>query len=269
MFDWIKRRFAVDRSPMYAAIKRVANRALPASLTAREASAEHQAACEASQATWREAPRRPADDDPFVTLIAAPRQQGFVTLTLPEGPCLPLFTSPFRAMDYAAVRLAQHANVPVIVSSAADLAASMPTLIEGGVTSVAMDICPRCSVVLSAGVENLASPAMTIDMRAIVLGTRDARRELYLREAEECLHRSERQVARDIALEIVAHVDAEDPRAHWLIGHTAIAEGDGAEFREARQFLELLGVQGWSTRLEDAWNQRATFGDYPPLPGRS
>jgi hypothetical protein len=269
VFDWIRRRFAADRSPMYAAIKQVASRTLPASLTDREGSAEHQAACEASQATWREAPLRPADDDPLVTLIAAPRQQGFVTLTLPEGRCLPLFTSPFRAMDYAAVRLALHANVPVIVSSAADLAAAMPTLIEGGVTSVAIDICPRCSVVLSAGVENLASPDMTIGMWSIALGARDARRALYLSEAEAYLRRGERPAARDIALEVVAHVDAEDPRAHWLIGQIAIAEGDGAEFREARQFLELLGVQGWSTRLDDAWNQRATFGDYPPMPGRS
>lgn len=268
MFDWIRRRVADDRSPMYGAIKRVPHPSLPASLAEREGSAEHEAACEASQASWREAPRRPADDAPLFSLIAGPRQGEFVTLELPEGRCLPLFTSPFRVVDYAAVRLAQHGNVPAIVSSVAELALATPSLIESGVTCVAIDICPRCDVVLATGLENLASPDMAIAMFSVTLGIREARRDLYLSEAEAYFRRGDRRVARDIALQVVAHVDAEDPRAHWLLGQIAIAERDRMEFREAQRFLELLGVQGWCSRLGEGWNQSASTADYPPMLGR-
>lgn len=153
MLEWIKQRFFPDRSPMYTAISRGHRGDAPATLLERETSAEHEANVGTSQARWREAPLRPADDAPLVTLITGPGGGAFVTLELPEGRCLPLFTSPFRAMDYAAVRLRQTWRVPVTVSSAADLARATPSLIAGGVTSVTVDTCPRCTVLLSMGIE--------------------------------------------------------------------------------------------------------------------
>ncbi len=269
MLDWIKQRFAADPSPIYTAIKRTPNRDLPAVLIELEQSAQHQADLEVSQARWREAPLRPADDAPLATTIAAPAETAFITLSLPQGPCLPLFTSPFRAMDYAAVRLGQKANVPVVVSSAADLVAAAPGLTQSGVVSVAVDICPRCLVAVLVGVESLVSTDRIITLCSVALGTRDARRELYLRDAESRLGWEDRRYAREVALAIVAHVDAEDPRAHWLIGQIAIADRNRGEFREALRFLELLGLPGWCTRLEEGWTQGAAPLAYPPGLGRS
>ncbi len=264
MLDWIKQRFASDPSPMYTAIKRVPQRELPAVLLEVEQSDQHHVELAAGRATWREAPLRPADDAPLLTTIKAAAGAAFITVDLPEGPCLPLFTSPFRALDYAGVRLGQTANVPVVVSSAADLVAVAPRLTQSGVVSVAVDICPRCATFAFVGVEELVSTDKVITLCSVILGARDARRELYLRDAEARLGWEDRRYAREVALAVVAHVDAEDPRPHWLIGQIAIADHNPREFREALRFLQLLGLQGWCTRLEDGWKQRAPSLDYPP-----
>lgn len=264
MLEWLKRRFGADPSPMYAAIKRQPNRELPPSLAEQHASADHQTAVEASCARLRSAPHRPADDVPLLHLLGAADGAGQVSLTLPEGLCLLLFTSPFRAMDYASVRLGRHTNVPATVCSPADLAMSGPSLTAGGVTHVAVDVCPRCETVLIAGAEALTSVDAVITLWSTALGVRDAQRELYLSHAALAVGRGERREAREIALEVVAHVDPQDPRPHWLLGQIAVASHDRSEFREAMAFLQLLGQHGWCTRLEDAWARGEPVFDHPP-----
>lgn len=263
MLDWLKRRFGSDPSPLYAAIKRQPNRELPPALAEQHASADHQAAVEASCARLRSAPHRPADDVPLLHMLGAGDGAGQVSLTLPEGLCLLLFTSPFRAMDYAAARLGRHTNVPATVCSPAELATAAESLAASGVTHVAVDVCPRCDTVLVAGAEALASIDGVITLWSTALGVRDAQRELFLTHADLAVGRGERREAREIALEVVGHVDPTDPRAHWLIGQIAVASRDRSEFREACAFLQLLGQHGWCTRLEDAWTRGEPVFDYP------
>lgn len=110
---------------------------------------------------------------------------------------------------------------------------------------------------------------MVITACSIALGSRDARRELYLGYAEECARFGDWALARDAALAVVAHVDAEDPRAHWLIGQAAISERNDGEFKEAQRLLQLLEWPTWCSRLGDAWNQPTATLDYPPRFGRA
>jgi len=64
-------------------------------------------------------------------------------------------------------------------------------------------------------------------------------------------------VARDVALELVGHVTAEDPRVHLLLGKLAIRVRDKGLLREAKRFLVLLKQNGAVEELQDADRMKA------------
>jgi len=266
MIDWLKRRFGSDKGPMYAEVQRVPSHTLPDDLQALEASLEHQQGLEACRRMLLEPPRRPDATAPLFFMLAGPSPGTLVTIVVPEsgGQCLPIFLSSTRAMDYAAVRLGRSGGVPGIATSVAELAAAAPGLLDGGIGNVAFDVCPRCSVMTSVGVESLASPERTLSIWAQVRASRDARSDLYLDYAGRCVERGEHRTARDIAFEIVAHVAPDDVRPHWLLGQISVAGGDRTLLAEATRFLRLLGSEGWAERLDACARAGTPEFAYPP-----
>jgi len=92
-----------------------------------------------------------------------------------------------------------------------------------------------------------------------------ARTELYLDYARAAALGGKRTVARDVALETVAHVGLEDPRVHYLLGQLAVALEDKEMLREARAFLKFLKHESWEQKLDEVARGGAPDFEVPDL----
>ena len=254
MLNWLKHRRSRDELPEYAAIRRTPNRGLPSDLGAREASQAFDAQCEVIQRSLREPPRRPQEHSPlFVGLLAA-SQQGVVTMTLPDwkSPCLPIFSTPFRAADYARTLLAHDPAVKYISSSPLELVGMLRDLSGMGIEHFALDRCPRCHHVTAIGCASITTADIAINCWCICKATELARLDLYLSHAQASARAGELEAAREVVLETIAHVSAEDPRAHLLLGQIAVALQDRPLLHEAKAFLQFFKLTSWELRLDEA-----------------
>jgi hypothetical protein len=82
--------------------------------------------------------------------------------------------------------------------------------------------------------------AKVILMRNIFKATEIARCGLYWEYARSAARSGEFIRARDVALELIGHVTAEDPRCHLLLGKLGIQLRDKRLLQEAKEFLAFL-----------------------------
>ncbi len=72
-----------------------------------------------------------------------------------------------------------------------------------------------------------------------------ARRGLYWDYGRSAARNGQLLCARDVALELVGHVTADDPYGHLLLGKLAVGLRDKQLLREAKAFLAVL-KQDWA-----------------------
>jgi hypothetical protein len=253
MLDWLKRKITRANMPEYAAIRKVPNRGLPSELAEKEAGQAFIAQRETIERSLREPPRRPQPESPlFVELLAA-GQAGVVTIPLPESgsPCLPIFSSPFRAADYIRTLLVSGPAVKYLSSSPLELVGMLHDLRGMGIEQFALDRCPRCNIFTAIGSASIATPDDAINCWSIWKATELARLDLYLSHARMSARTGALDEAREIVLETVAHVSLEDPRAHLLLGQIAVALQDRTLLREAKAFLQFFQLNSWEHRLDE------------------
>jgi hypothetical protein len=240
--------------PEYAAVRRTPNRGLPSELAEREAGETFVAQREALEHALGGPPRRPQADSPLFVALLAAGQAGVVTMTLPESgsPCLPIFSTPFRAADYIRVLLASGPAVKYLSSSPRELVAMLRDLRAMGIEQFALDRCPRCSIFTAIGSASITTADDAINCWTISKATELARLDLYLSHALGAARAGELDAAREVVLETVAHVSLEDPRAHLLLGQIAVALQDRTMLREARAFLQFFQLNSWQRRLDEA-----------------
>ena len=254
MLNWFTRGRSRDTLPEYAAIRRTPSRGLPSDLAEREASQAFDAQREAIERSLREPPRRPQEQSPlFVELLAA-SQEGVVTMTLPdrESPCLPIFSTPFRADDYIRTLLAHGPAVKHLSSNPLQLVRMLRDLRAMGIEHFALDRCPRCSIFTTISCASITTADDAINCWSIWKATELARLDLYLGHAQASARVGELEAAREVVLETIAHVSLEDPRAHLLLGQIAVALHDRRVLREAKAFLQFFKLNSWERRLDEA-----------------
>jgi len=254
MLNWLKRSKQRKKLPEYAEIRRKPNRELPSELAERETGLAFVSQREEIERSLREPPRRPQAESPlFVELIAA-SGVGVVTMTLPEGgiPCLPIFSSPFRAADYVRTHLDRGPAVKYLSSSPLELVAMLRDLRGMGIEQFALDRCPRCSIFTTIGSASITTADEAVTCWSIWKATELARLDLYLSYALASARVGHLTTAREVTLETVAHVSFEEPRAHFLLGQIAVALRDRALLREAKAFLQFFQLDRWEHRLEEA-----------------
>jgi len=252
MLDWLKGRR--ERAPEYAAVRNTPTRGLPSELAALEASETFRSQRDEIECSLRQRPHRPEPESAlFVELLAADGA-GVVTMTLPDGvaPCLPIFSSPFRAADYVRTQLDHGPPVRYLSSSPIGLIEMLRDLREMSVNRFALDRCPRCEIVMAIESASIETVDDVVSCWSVVKATELARSDLYLNYAQASARAGELGMARDVALESVSHVGFEDPRAHFLIGQIAIALHDRALLREAKAFLRFFQLGSWEGRLDEA-----------------
>ena len=252
MFRWLSRK-QKDSKPSYSLLKESPSRGLPQELADREASADF--------GQWRD--RIEADLDVqeevphLVTFLEAGNGLLCVPIPQSERRCLLAFSSPRRAADYAKVQ-APGQTFQFLCSSAREVVLVIKEFCErGGISDVALDRCPRCDIFCMVKASGLDSAAKVVGLWKISKAAEIARARLYWDYARSAARSGQLLVARDVALELVGHVTAEDPRSHLLLGKLAIQLRDKRLLREAKEFLAFIR-QDWAIgELQSAEKTRA------------
>jgi hypothetical protein len=123
-------------------------------------------------------------------------------------------------------------------------------LAEKGITTFALDRCPRCPIFTTTGI-SLKSPDPLLMVWAVHKATELARMELYVNYALNAARAGRLETAREVTLETVGHVDLENPRPHFLLGEIGLALSDRTLRQEAREFLSFLKHDRWLERLDE------------------
>ncbi len=240
--------------PEYSAVRRTPNRGLPSDLADAERGLAFAAQRQEIERSLREPPRRPQAERPLFVELLGTGQGGVMTMTLPESgaPCLPIFSTPFRAADYIRTVHLPGARVRYLSSSPLEVVKMLRDLRRMRIDEFALDPCPRCSGFTIIASKSVKTADEAIDIWCIWKATELARMDLYLDHARASARAGQLEVARDVAYETVAHVNFEDPRAHLLLGEIAVSVRDRTLLREARRFLQFFGLDSWERRLDTA-----------------
>lgn len=250
MFSWLKDKNQASGLPSYSALRAIPSRGIPSDLAKEEGSTSFTSRCEALQDELLQPPRRPPDDEPLFTELVPLGEQGLLTITLPgnRGPCVPVFSTPLRAADYARTELRRGPVVGYLSSSPAQLATIIQDLNANGIDTFTIDRCPRCSVFSTFS----GSPPVdsVLALWAISKASELGRANLYFAYALRAARAGKNELARDVALEAVGHVTFEHPLLHLLLGEVAIGLGEKKLLHEAKAFLQFLQLGHWGDMLD-------------------
>jgi hypothetical protein len=248
VLDWLRKKNAL---PSYSLLEQVPSRCLPQELTCREESEDYDAWRDRVQADLMESPTDP-NSPGFATFLKC--GDGLLEFANPEenGKYLLAFSSPYKAADYARVQVADR-KFEFFSSSPVQAAQLIPHFHQhAGITHIALDRCPRCPVFAVLDASAMDQPEPIIRAWKIFKATEICRVDLYWNYARGEANRGELIEARDVALELVGHVSAEDPRPHLLLGKLAIRLGDRQLLREAHQALTYFGFHDVDRDLQSA-----------------
>jgi hypothetical protein len=253
VFDWLRRNFSRQKIPEYSAVRERPNRGLPSDLTEQEAGQAYSDRRDAIERSLLEFPRRPEAESPLFVEILAAKQQGLLTITLPEdsSQCLLIFSTPFRAADYVRTLLDSDASLNYLSSSPRELATMLQDLRKLGIEQFALDRCPRCNIFNAIHCVSVTTSDDAITCWSIYKAIELARLNLYLTHAQVSARAGELDIAREVLLETAAHVSFEDPRVHVLLGQVAVVLHDRELLREAKAFLQFFRLDSWERRLDE------------------
>ena len=182
-----------------------------------------------------------------------------MSILYPDGVtrCLLVFSTPFRAAEYARILLASGPRVKYLSSSPLQFTCMLRDLERPAVKAFTIDRCPRCSIFTSIHTGSIRGAADVVRTWAICKATELARTELYLAYASGAMRAGRLKEARDVTLQAVGHASLEDPRLHLLLGQLAVGLGDGTLLREAKAFLRFLNLPAWERMLKEAEQSRS------------
>jgi hypothetical protein len=228
-----------DGLPTYSLLVVEPCRGLPEGLDAQEKSDEFKQHCRRLEA---ELFAQTTDESTpgFVTFLK--EGQGLLQILAPDfkGGCLLAFSSPLRAADYARVQVPMKKFEYFCSSSAQAVFVIAELRQKAGISYIALDRCPRCEIFTAMDVSNSTSAADLVRIWKIAKAIEMTRCDLYLDYARAAAAAGDFLRARNVALELVGHVTAEDPRAHVLLAKLALMLLDKKLAREARTYLSLL-----------------------------
>ena len=246
MLNWLLGRKKPPAFPGYTLLRENPSHTLPATLVEQESGPEFKERRDGIQTSLESA----ESDRPIERHFFIPANSGgaSVALVLPDGQCLMVFSSGFRAADFCQTTFAQLSDglrvVPV--TGFCDLLRNCE---QAGISLWTLDRCPRCTVVTTMGTDQFTTAAMVTRVWAIQHATAQARFDLYLAHALDSARAGDFATARDVALETVGHVDAENPRPHMLLGQLGVATGDRTLVDEAMAFLGFFQQHAWREKL--------------------
>ena len=246
MLNWLFGKKKPDGLPDYTLLRETPSRTLPPELIQHESSAELVERRDRIQADLASAESTRSGERQFFVPVDGRGRQA--TLVFPEGQCLLVFSSVFKTADYRrTASTVKHGGVLVVpVTGFCELLRNCE---RAGISLWTLDRCPRCATVTCIGTEQFTSDEMVTAVWTIQHATARAHFEAYLAHALAAARAGDFRLARDVALEMVGHIDAEDPRPHMLLGQLGVATGDRTLIDEAQTFLGFFQQHAWRERL--------------------
>jgi hypothetical protein len=230
-------------------------RALPVDLLEKAQSEAFGARRQALEDQLRQAPYKPREDDTLFTTLWHPTEEQLIMIApgKSDGACLPLFSTPFRAADYArilltSIRRVRFQSFDSLVGARMLSGPAAP----GGAVYATLDPCPRCGQCVRFRCQSICTPEALLKVWAIGTGTDGAMADLDFEYALEAARKGALETAREVSLESVGHNTAEDPRFHLLLGQVAVALRDSTLLGEAKAFLRFLGAEPWARKLDES-----------------
>jgi hypothetical protein len=237
--------------PMYARLLSTPTRRMPADLLERERGPEHARHREWLLAHWQERPVPPEEAIVLFTLVSGPR--GFVAMPLPDGARAALyFTSPMRAMDYRECVDLQGDGAKFMSLTLSGFLKMLRDIDRMGVRHLILDRCPRCHISVVITAASIQDTSAAWRMIGIQWANALARQRTFTEYARETARSGLWDVARDVALEAVGHVNLESEELHLLIGNIGVATSDSILAGEALNFLRVLRADAEAGLLQRA-----------------
>jgi hypothetical protein len=195
---------------------------------------------------------RPSDDKPIFVSVGTASRSWHLTLELQDAKrrCLLLFTSQFRALDYIRVALGNDVDARFYLLSARECVSSVSSWLSVGVTDLVLNRCPRCDVMTVVPLDSLQSTDDFIRIWASTTASGMAFYDRNLERATAAFTEGRISDARDLAVEIVQHIDAERAEVHFLLGSCGILIRDDATVEQAFHFLGMFD-QHWTDELRE------------------
>jgi hypothetical protein len=195
--------------------------------------------------------------------ILADNSRSVLTIERTKGShCMPVFSSPYRATDYARTLLASGPPVAYLASSPLELVAMFRDLREVGIEEFTLDRCPKCEAFCAISTASVTTTDDVINCWSITKSIELARLEQFLNYAEAAARAEQFYTARDVLLEAAAHVGVEDPRLHLSLGHVAVKLYDSKLLHEAKSFLRFFKLKSWERRLDQIAHSRGSDYDF-------
>lgn len=251
MLEWLRGERRPEGLPEYSAIRSTPTRGLPSELVATEGGEKFAARQQALSDELCGSPHRPPDDEPLLIAFMDEKRTGFLTVNGPDDGqrCVPVFSASWRAADYRRVLFSSRPAILECPLTPEGFIKILRDLNGIGVSTFAIDRCPRCTIFPAFGGSSMRTPGDVIRVWAIHKAAEILRAELYLAYASELARRGRLDAARDVALETVGHVTMENPRAHFLLGQLAVGLDDRPLLREAATCLRAFGFEQWMDKL--------------------
>jgi hypothetical protein len=256
--------------PTYRALAWTATQALPEALLRRE---EEVRATSGDRHVKRleSVPCRPADDEPLYTALVTgtPPHIGFATAQAAEGPCWLTFTTPLRAAHYRdqVPSDTTSRDVGYLELTAIEFVRALELARDAGIARFVVDPCAYCPHGLAVAGDDLRRPLDAIAIWAMATAQIELRTHVFMRYALDAAGAARFEEARDVALCAVAHVTADEPHLHLLIGQLGVALGAPSLVREARRCLQFLGRDALASALDDAMRARVPDFSTVHVPG--
>lgn len=250
MFDWLigaKRK----EIPEYSLLRLVPSRPLPSKLAEDEDGDAFKARCDEIEEQLMQPHRRPPDDKALFTTLGN-ASAGLLTITVNERQVLPVFSTPFRAADYRQNLAGLGRSLTYLLSSPQQIVGMFRDIEATPIESYCLDRCPRCNIFSACSTKSTNSVRDLLMVWGIHKSTERARADLYFQYALDVARSGSLEIARDVALETIGHVSAQDPRPHLLLGQIAVRLKERRLLREAMAFLRFFQMGSWEQKLDEA-----------------
>ena len=162
----------------------------------------------------------PGNSPEFIFALAesgsASNRGNFLVMQLTSGPMLLLFTTPYRALDYA-----EHTNpgkFHLIRFDVSSLAKTASDFSSGGTKSYAVDRCPRCSELQAYPLGTLSNPRAFFFAWALAVTLQRLQAEQIVRAV---IGNADAKKRVSLLRQLIEHVDPSNPTAYHFLAFTA------------------------------------------------
>ena len=161
----------------------------------------------------------PGNTPEFIFALAQPvasNRRNFLLIPSSAGPLLPLFTTPYRALDYKEHKNAD--NFQVIRFKVDSLAKTASDFSSAGIKSYDIDFCPRCTDGLAHGLGNLSNPRAFLFTWALAVTQQRSKADKIVRDL---IGNADMKKRVALLRELLEHVDPSNPTAYHFLAFTA------------------------------------------------